>query len=117
LLKGYHIEASDCTSDDLVRIIDEYIIPRRLSHSFQNQMISAVKKFYSVINKTAMDVRVLTRPGPQYRLPNVLSKEEVKLIPDSPLNEKHRVMLSLLYACGLRRSELRGLILKRGGDC
>jgi integrase/recombinase XerD len=36
----------------------------------------------------------------------VLSKEEVKKILSAPLNEKHRVMLSLIYGCGLRRSEV-----------
>jgi integrase/recombinase XerD len=42
-------------------------------------------------------------------LPNVLSKEEVKKILDAPANIKHRAMLSLIYACGLRRGELLNL--------
>ncbi len=36
----------------------------------------------------------------------MLSKEEVKNIITAPTNLKHRTMLSLIYACGLRRSEL-----------
>jgi integrase/recombinase XerD len=39
----------------------------------------------------------------------VLSKEEVKAILEAPTNIKHRTMLSLIYACGLRRSELLNL--------
>jgi integrase/recombinase XerD len=39
-------------------------------------------------------------------LPNVLSKEEVKSILLAPLNQKHRVMLSVLYSCSLRCGEL-----------
>ncbi|MBU3677192.1 MAG: integrase, partial [Chitinophagaceae bacterium] len=39
-------------------------------------------------------------------LPNVLSKEEVKQILEAHDNMKHRTMLSLIYSCGLRRSEL-----------
>jgi integrase/recombinase XerD len=39
-------------------------------------------------------------------LPNVLSKEEVKLILGALSNIKHKTMLSLIYSCGLRRSEL-----------
>ena len=39
-------------------------------------------------------------------LHHVLSKGEVKRILSAPMNEKHRVMLSLIYGCGLRRSEL-----------
>jgi integrase/recombinase XerD len=103
-------EAQECTSDDLIRIVEEYILPNGLSHSFQNQMISSVKKFYSHIYETVIDPGKVTRPRPQHRLPNVLSKEEVKRVLDAPVNEKHRVMLSLIYACGLRRSELLQLM-------
>lgn len=103
-------EAQECTSDDLIRIIEEYILPTGLSYSFQNQMISSVKKFYSHIYCAVIDPGKITRPRPQHRLPNVLSKEEVKWILNSLKNEKHRVMLSLIYACGLRRSELLQLM-------
>lgn len=104
-------EASACTSDDLVRMVNEYIIPEGMSCSFQNQLISSVKKFYSHIYKTTIDVNEISRPRPRHRLPNVLSKEEVRRILSSSTNEKHRVMLSLIYACGLRRSELQNLNL------
>lgn len=103
-------EAQECSSNDLVRIVEEYILPNGLSHSFQNQMISSVKKFYIHIYSAVIDPGKLTRPRPQHRLPNVLSKEEVKRILNSMTNEKHRVMLSLIYACGLRRSELLQLV-------
>jgi integrase/recombinase XerD len=103
-------EATECTSNDLVKLVDEYILPNGLSYSYQNQMVSAVKKFYSKIYKSVIDPGELSRPRPQHRLPNVLSKDEVKKILNAPLNEKHRVMLSLIYACGLRRSELTGLM-------
>jgi integrase/recombinase XerD len=99
-------EATECTADDLIRIVDEYILPRGLSYSFQNQMISSVKKFYSSMYKSVMDPGKITRPRSRHRLPEVLSKEEVRKILGAPTNEKHRVMLSLIYACGLRRSEL-----------
>lgn len=103
-------EAQECNSDDLIKIVEEYILPNGLSHSFQNQMISSVKKFYSSIYRTVIDPGTFTRPRPIHRLPNVLSKDEVKRLLNAPNNEKHRVMLSLIYACGLRRSELLQLI-------
>jgi integrase/recombinase XerD len=78
-------EAQECTSNDLLRIIEEYVLPTGLSRSFQNQMISAVKKFYSHIYSSVIDPVKLTRPRPQHRLPNVLSKEEVA---DSQLIDK-----------------------------
>jgi integrase/recombinase XerD len=103
-------EASECTSDDLIRVIEEYILPNGLSYSFQNQMISSVKKFYGNIYKSVIDPGKVDRPRSRHKLPNVLSKEDVKKILTVLANEKHRVMLSLIYACGLRRSELLELI-------
>ncbi len=42
-------------------------------------------------------------------MPNVLSKEEVKLILNAHSNLKHKMMLSLIYSCGLRCGELLAL--------
>ncbi len=88
-------EASEGTSDDLLKLTDEYILPAGLSHSYQNQMISAVKKFYMKIYRSVINLEEISRPRPQHRLPNVLSKDEVKKVLNASLNEKHRVMLSL----------------------
>lgn len=99
-------EASECDADDLVRMVNDYILPKRLSYAFQNQLISAVKKFYKEICRERIDPGTFTRPRPRHRLPNVLSKEEVRDILAAPVSEKHRLILSLIYGCGLRRSEV-----------
>lgn len=103
-------ESRECTVDDVVGFVDKYIISGGLSYSYQNQMISALKKYYGNICKTTIDPGHLGRPRRQHRLPNVLSKEEVKKMLDSVSNEKHRLMLSIIYGCGLRRSEVLNLI-------
>ena len=104
-------ESSEINSDDMVRFVNEYVIPRRLSYTFQNQVISAAKLFFRHVYKADLDVETFERPRREHRLPNVLSKEkeEVKSILQAPSNLKHRAMLSLIYACGLRRSELLNL--------
>jgi integrase/recombinase XerD len=56
-----------------------------------------------------MSIDSIHRPRKEHKLPNVLSKEEVKQILEAPRNLKHRAMLSLIYACGLRRGELLNL--------
>ncbi len=99
-------EASECNTDDLIRMVNEYILPRGLSYSFQNQLISSVKKFYKEICREVIDPGDFTRPRTRHKLPNVLSKEEVKKILSAPMNEKHRAILSIIYGCGLRRSEV-----------
>ncbi|HSV76105.1 MAG TPA: site-specific integrase [Bacteroidales bacterium] len=97
------------SNDDMVRFVNEYIIARGLSFSLQNQVINATKLFFREIIKSSIEIDKLERPRREYKLPNVLSKEEVKKILEAPANIKHRAMLSLIYACGLRRSELLNL--------
>jgi integrase/recombinase XerD len=99
-------EAGDCTAEDLSRMVGNYILPNGLSYSYQNQLISAVKKFYREIYREVIDPGEFTRPRSRHKLPNVLSKEEVKKILSAPMNEKHRAILSVIYGCGLRRSEV-----------
>jgi len=99
------------TIEDIIQFNNDYILRKNLSSSYQNQVINAVKLFYrNRFNKT-MEVEFIQRPRREKRLPNVLSKEDVKSILEAPTNLKHRAMLSLIYACGLRRSELLNLTL------
>jgi integrase/recombinase XerD len=99
------------TIEDIIHFNNDYILRKNLSSSYQNQVINAIKLFYrNRFNKT-MEVDFIQRPRREKRLPNVLSKEEVKAILEAPTNLKHRAMLSLIYACGLRRSELLNLTL------
>lgn len=46
-----------------------------------------------------------------YSLPFVLSKREVKNLIGSALNKNHKMILSVLYTCGLRMSELLSIRL------
>jgi integrase/recombinase XerD len=99
----------EIANEDMVRFVNEYIIPNRLSYAYQNQVINAVKILFREVVESRLDLEKFERPRPEHRLPNVLSKEEVSAILRAHVNQKHRVMLSLIYACGLRRSELLNL--------
>jgi integrase/recombinase XerD len=96
-------------NSDLERFSHDFIIKNRYSLSFQNQIINAVKLFFRSVYNAKFDVDAVERPRREHKLPNVLSKDEVKRIITAPTNIKHRAMLSLIYACGLRRSELLNL--------
>ncbi len=98
--------------EDIINFNISYILKKNLSVSYQNQVINAIKLFYRNRFNRAMEVDFIQRPRREKRLPNVLSKNEVKSILEAPTNLKHRAMLSLIYACGLRRSELLNLTLK-----
>jgi len=94
------------SNQDIIDYNNLYILQRGLSASYQNQVVNAIKLFFRVIIKSAVEIEDIHRPRRGRVLPNVLSKEEVKSILLAPLNQKHRVMLSVLYSCGLRCGEL-----------
>jgi integrase/recombinase XerD len=95
----------------MVRFVNDYILKNGYSLSFQNQVVNACKLYFKEVAHSELDVNNLKRPRREHKLPNVLSKEEVKVILDAPTNLKHRAMLSIIYACRLRRSELLNLKL------
>lgn len=97
---------NDIVNEDMIVFNNDYILKNKLSASYQNQMVNAVKLFFRQVEKRSMDIELIHRPKREKKLPNVLSKEEIKAILEAHGNLKHRIMLSLIYACGLRRSEL-----------
>lgn len=101
--------SAEATNEDMQRFVYQYMIPRKLSFSYQNQAVNASKLFFKTIKGSMLITEELERPRREYKLPNVLSKEEVATILQSLQNQKHRTALSLIYACGLRRGELLNL--------
>jgi len=118
--------AEDELGEGVQRFTNEYIIPQKLSYSYQNQLVNALKLFYAQVMKQELSLGQVKRPRPEYRLPNVLNKDEVRRMFGAIKNIKHLAMLSTIYGCGLRRGELlnlkpgdidslRGLLVVRQG--
>ena len=97
---------AEINNNDVIKFNNDYILANKLSASFQNQIVNAVKLFFKKIELKNLDPELLHRPKRAKTLPNVLSKEEVKLILNAHNNIKHKAMLSLIYSCGLRCGEL-----------
>jgi len=70
--------------------------------------LSAIKYAYSNLLKKDITAAI-KRPKKEKKIPSVLSKEEVKKLLDNLENRKSKLMVSLLYACGFRVSELLNL--------
>lgn len=100
---------SEIENNDIIIFNNDYILKNKLSASYQNQMVNAVKLFFQTVQNRKLNIEQIHRPKKPKTLPNVLSKEEIKAILEAHGNIKHRTMLSLIYACGLRRSELLNL--------
>lgn len=99
----------EITNEDLESFHKDYILKNKYSASFQSLVINAVKLYFSNRLKRKLNPIEIERPKKSKSLPNVLNREEVKSILEAHQNMKHRSMLSLIYACGLRRSELLNL--------
>jgi len=100
---------TEISNEDVIIYNNEYILKNNLSDSYQNQIVNALKLFFTTIRETKIEIDKIHRPKRSKILPNVLSKEEIKLILNAHSNIKHKTMLSLIYSCGLRRSELLNL--------
>jgi integrase/recombinase XerD len=103
---------AEISNEDVIIYNNEFILKNNLSASYQNQIVNAIKLFFKTVRGTKIEIDKIHRPKRSKLLPNVLSKEEVKAILEALTNVKHKTMLSLIYACGLRRSELLNLTFK-----
>jgi len=80
-----------------------------ITTSEQNQRINAIKFYFEKVLRKARQVYEIERPRKEKILPDVLSKQEVGAILRATENMKHKTLLSAIYSCGLRRSELVNL--------
>jgi integrase/recombinase XerD len=94
------------------------ILARQLSPKSVARNVSAIKTFFRFLVSEGIikssPARLLETPRLSRRLPDVLSKAEVERLlsqpdPSKPGGQRDRAMLELLYATGLRVSELVGL--------
>lgn len=92
--------------------IREYLkmlIRQQKSNSYINQVINAIKFYYEVVLGMPNRFYEVERPRKEYKLPNVISKEDVQSLIANTNNLKHRCIVALLYSSGLRRNELLNL--------
>jgi integrase/recombinase XerD len=100
------------TDEDIGRYITKYYIDKGRSRSYQTQVVNALKLYYKAEFGRTIAKVVNLRPKPERTLPNVLYTDEVKRILSSFKNEKHRTIFYLIYAGGLRISEVINLRVK-----
>ena len=109
----YHQDKSpqEITNEDISGFMEDVVIKQAYSSSFQNQLLSAIKTYYSFHGRGKIELDKIKRPRKTKPLPQVLSKEEVTKILRSTRNIKHRLLLYIIYSCGLRRGEVTNICL------
>lgn len=71
--------------------------------------LCALNSFYKITVGMPSKIQKIPYPKSEKKLPIVLSQEEVQRMFDVCENQKHKVIISILYGCGLRVSELINL--------
>lgn len=105
-LSKFYNTSPDLLSDQQIRdYLHHCIVEKKLSTSWVNQCVSALKILFVQILKKEWDSLAIPRIKREKKLPVVLAKEEVKAILSEIKNIKHKTILTLIYSAGLRVGE------------
>ena len=85
------------TETMIIEFLRYLVNERRVSTSYQNQSINAIKFYYERVLGGIRKVYLIDRPREEMYLPEVLSEEEVKAILDATENLKHKAILMNIY--------------------
>jgi len=83
-------------------------LDKKLSRATIVLKLNAIHFLYTNVLHREFAIKV-SWPKKQYKIPELMSRTEVQAIIQHCTPEKYRVMLSILYGCGLRISELLNL--------
>ncbi|MFH1325795.1 MAG: site-specific tyrosine recombinase/integron integrase [archaeon] len=93
----------------------EFDVKNYISENLSNRasssiivFLSALKYAYSNILGKDITLRI-KRPKKEKRIPDVLTKDEVSKLLNILVSKKSKLMLGLMYACGMRVSEITNL--------
>jgi site-specific recombinase XerD len=95
----------DLTNEDIHSYL-LHLVEAGLSRSAVDQALNAIRFLYAEMYGKPFALKNIPRPKMEQRLPVVLFREEVKQIAIAAGNSKHRLMIEVMYAAGLRVSEI-----------
>lgn len=100
---------SELTKAEIMNFLNSYRNSAKWSASIQNQLINSIKFFYEkVLNRPAENYDLPRAQKPQ-QLPTVFAEAEVLAIIKAANNLKHKTILCMAYAGGMRISEIVNL--------
>ena len=124
-VRHYGRSPDQANADDL-RAFQLHLVARKVSWSQFNQTTCALRFFYRHVLERPDFVPYIPFGRKTHKLPVILSPDEVRRLLAVVVNPRHRLMLRLVYGCGLRLGEVlrlriadldsgRGLLWVRGG--
>lgn len=113
-LKAYFFHIKNVTIQPDIEKIKGYLLKMRddgKSSQTINLHLNAIKYFYREIAKSniKIDIKFAKKSN---KIPIVLSRDEIQKIIGAISNKKHKAMISLAYAAGLRVSEAVNIKVK-----
>lgn len=106
-LKYFENEAtkpSEISSDKIMKFLTRFS-----DVNTHKAYLSSIKLFYGKIGNQPNKLDKVEYPKKSNKLPIVLSQDEIQKMFKACANLKHKVIITLLYSCGLRVSELINL--------
>lgn len=100
---------SELGAEEARAYLSHLVKEQRVSWSYYNQAVSALRFLYRVTLARPEMIARLPYPRRVKRLPTVLGAAEVVRLLEAVENPKHRLLLLVAYAAGLRVSEIVGL--------
>ncbi|PJZ70809.1 integrase [Leptospira perolatii] len=111
-LRKLNLHPYRITESDLSSYLDGFLHEKRVSSVTIRSILQAFKFYYnSVLNKDFL--KRYSSPKKEKRIPQALSRKEVRAMIDVTINPKHKLLLSICYGTGLRVGELVNL---KGSD-
>ena len=102
----------DITETMIIDYLRYLVNVRKISTSYQNQSINAIKFYYERVMHGSRKVYTIDRPREETYLPEVLSEQEITAILNATENLKHKAILMTIYSAGLRIGEAINLKIK-----
>lgn len=99
----------DLTNVDVRKYLLHLLVDKKQPAGTVNQVYNALKFLYVELYHRPFVIESLPRPQKERKLPDVVSEMELMRIVREVKNLKHRTMLMLTYASGLRVSEVVAL--------
>lgn len=102
-------EANKISEEQIRQYLLYLVNEKKVSSSYQNQAINAIKFYFEQVLGKPTKTYYLQRPKREYKLPSVLSEEDVARLLKSIANLKHKCIIYIVYSAGLRLSEVINL--------
>ena len=89
--------------------INTKVTQENISVSYQRSLVGAIKKVFELVENQKIELNYLYPKRKVNKLPTFFSQEEVRNLLNATENLKHKAILTTIYSCGLRLSELINL--------